>query len=99
MEQNVIGYFLLGVNFIEFFRAVTEISSCREYAIVLGVMGPVHEMVTWYKNTLLNGRRHRGARITKVNITRLSLTAGGWGFPLATKNEAPGYFHKKTEEK
>ena len=68
MEQNVIGYFLLGVNFIEFFRAVTEISSCREYAIVLGVMGPVHEMVTRYKNTLLNGRRHRGARKTKVNI-------------------------------
>ena len=68
MEQNVIGYFLLGVNLIEFFRAVTEISSCQEYAIVLGVMGPVHEMVTWYKNTLLNGRRHRGARKRKVKI-------------------------------
>ena len=99
MEQNVIGYFLLGVNFIEFFRAVTEISSCREYAIVWGVMVPVHEMVTWYKNTLLNGRQHRGARKTKVRNTGLSLTGGGWGFPPATKNEAPAYFHRKTEEK
>ena len=52
----------------QFFRAVTEISSCWEYAIVWGVMVPVHEMVTWYKNTLLNGRRHRGARKTKVKI-------------------------------
>ena len=51
----------------QFFRAVTEISSW-EYAIGLGVMDPVHEMVTWYKNTLLNGRRHRGARKTKVKI-------------------------------
>ena len=98
MEQNVIGYFLLGVNFIEFFRAVTEISSRREYAIVLGVMDPVHEMVTWYKNTLLNGRRHRGARKTKVNIQGCHFTGRGCGFPPATKNEAPGYFHRKTGE-
>ena len=27
----------------QFFSGVTEISSCREYAIVLRVMGPVHE--------------------------------------------------------
>ena len=29
----------------------------------------------------------------------LSLTGGGWGFPPATKNGAPDYFHRKKEEK
>ena len=36
---------------------------------------------------------------TQNENTGLSLTGGGWGFPPATKNEAPGYFHRKTEEK
>ena len=31
--------------------------------------------------------------------TRLSLRGGGWGFPLATMNVAPWYFHRKREEK
>ena len=31
--------------------------------------------------------------------TGLTLRAGGWGFPLATMNVAPGYFHRKIEEK
>ena len=57
--------------------------------------GPcARKMVTGYKNTLLNGRRHR----MKIQGT-LSLTGGGWGFPPASKNEAPGYFRRKTEEK
>ena len=46
MEQNVIGFFLLGG---QFFSGVTEISSCQEYAIVLRVMGPVHEK--WSQGT------------------------------------------------
>ena len=29
----------------------------------------------------------------------LSLRGGGRGFPPATKNVAPGYFHRKKEEK
>ena len=29
----------------------------------------------------------------------LSLRAGGWGFSLATKRVAPGYFYWKIEEK
>ena len=29
----------------------------------------------------------------------LSLRGGGQGFPLATMNMAPGYFHRKIEEK
>ena len=29
----------------------------------------------------------------------LSLRGGGWGFPLATMNVAPWYFHRKREEK
>ena len=29
----------------------------------------------------------------------LSLRAGGWGFPSATMNVVPGYFHWKIEEK
>ena len=28
----------------------------------------------------------------------LLLEIGGWGFPLATINMTPGYFHWKTEE-
>ena len=30
---------------------------------------------------------------------RLSLRGGGRGFPLATMNVAPWYFHRKREEK
>ena len=29
----------------------------------------------------------------------LSLRGRGWGFAPATKNAAPGYFHRKMEEK
>ena len=29
----------------------------------------------------------------------LSLRGGGWGFPPATMNVAPGYFDRKSEEK
>ena len=29
----------------------------------------------------------------------LSLRGRGWGFPLATMNVVPGYFHRKIEEK
>ena len=33
-------------------------------------------------------------------MVELSLRARRWGFPTATKmNMAPGYFHRKTEEK
>ena len=31
-------------------------------------------------------------------LTGLSLRAGGWGFPLAAMNMAPGNFHGKIEE-
>ena len=31
--------------------------------------------------------------------TGLSLRSGGWGFPPATMNVAPGYFQRKIEEK
>ena len=46
------------------------------------------------------------ARYIRVSVERgstvptgLSLRGGGRGFPPATKNVAPGYFHRKIEEK
>ena len=44
-----------------------------------------------YKNTLFTGNAGY--------ITGLSLRGGGRGFPPATKNVAPAYFHRKIEEK
>ena len=35
----------------------------------------------------------------KKSGPRLSLRAGGWGFPPATMSVAPGYFYGKIEEK
>ena len=35
----------------------------------------------------------------KKNWTGLLLRAGGWGFSLATKRVAPGYFYWIIEEK
>jgi len=32
-------------------------------------------------------------------VPALSLRAGGWGFPPATMNVAPGYLNRKIEEK
>ena len=32
-------------------------------------------------------------------VTRLLFKEGGRGFPLATKNVVPGYFHRKIEPK
>ena len=34
-----------------------------------------------------------------LHFKGLSLRGGGWGFPLATMNVAPGYFHRKIESK
>ena len=34
-----------------------------------------------------------------LHFTGLSLKGGGWGFPLATMNVAPSYFHREIESK
>ena len=34
-----------------------------------------------------------------LHFTGLSLRGGGWGFPLAIMNVAPGYFHREIESK
>ena len=34
-----------------------------------------------------------------LHFTGLSLRGGGWGFPLATMNVVPGYFHREIELK
>ena len=34
-----------------------------------------------------------------LHFTGLSLRGGGWGFPLATMNVAPRYFHREIESK
>ena len=37
--------------------------------------------------------------LSAAQIPGLSLRGGGQGFPPVTKNVAPGYFHRKIEEK
>ena len=52
----------------------------------------------------LNVDRELNSSFTKENTFQqpgpgLSLRGGGRGFPPATKNVAPGHFHRKIEEK
>ena len=48
-----------------------------------------HKKICGYKNL----------RIRVDEASGLSLRGRGWGFAQATKNAAPGYFHRKMEEK
>ena len=47
---------------------------------------------------LNSGFQSPGFRIPQAK-TGLSLRAGGRGFPPASMNKTPGYFHKKIKEK
>ena len=67
-------------------------------------MGSLHDTVTWYKNTLLDGKRSSEARKTlrlhyskNLNILwpGLSLRGGGQGFAPASMNMAPDTFKGK----
>ena len=53
-----------------------------------------------YSKTMNNNNNYYCMYTTAMLInTGLSLRGGGRGFPPATKNVAPAYFHRKIEEK